>query len=211
MPRATYSRERAAGGVVAGVDEAGRGPLAGPVVAAAVVLPCRRWPAGIADSKALSAEAREALYGAIVACARWGVGAASVDEIDTLNIYWATMLAMRRAVAALPCAPTLVLVDGNANPKPGPPTRCVVGGDAVCLSIAAASIIAKVTRDRLMLELARMHPSYGWCANKGYGTAAHHAALRAHGPTPHHRRSFAAVAAVSLSGNSRVTNGQPSG
>lgn len=196
MPRATYSLERAAGGVVAGVDEAGRGPLAGPVVAAAVILPPRRWPAGIADSKALCAARREALSAALTGCARIGVGQASVAEIDQLNIYWATMLAMRRAIAALPCVPTLVLVDGNADPRCGTPTRTVVGGDGVCLSIAAASIIAKVARDAVMRELATAHPEYAWLANKGYGTAAHHAALKAHGPTPHHRRSFAAVAAL---------------
>ncbi len=193
MPRATYTLERRAGGVVAGVDEAGRGPLAGPVVAAAVILP-RRWPAGIADSKALSPERRAALHAELTVCARWGVGEASVEEIDTINIYWATMLAMRRAVAALPCAPELVLVDGNADPRCGHPTRTVIGGDAVCLSIAAASIIAKVTRDRLMARLHEAHPEYGWASNKGYGSATHQAALRVHGPTPHHRRSFRAVA-----------------
>lgn len=193
MPRATYTLERRAGGVVAGVDEAGRGPLAGPVVAAAVILP-RRWPAGIADSKALSPERRAVLHAELTVCARWGVGEASVEEIDTINIYWATMLAMRRAVAALPCAPELVLVDGNADPRCGHPTRTVIGGDAVCLSIAAASIIAKVTRDRLMARLHEAHPEYGWASNKGYGSATHQAALRAHGPTPHHRRSFRAVA-----------------
>ncbi len=193
MPRATYTLERRAGGVVAGVDEAGRGPLAGPVVAAAIVLP-RRWPPGIADSKALSPERRAALHAELIGCAHWGIGQASVEEIDTINIYWATMLAMRRAVAALTCTPELVLVDGNADPRCGHPTRTVVGGDGICLSIAAASIIAKVTRDRLMIVLAEMHPEYGWASNKGYGCPSHHAALRAHGPTPHHRRSFRAVA-----------------
>lgn len=196
MPRATYALERAAGGVVAGVDEAGRGPLAGPVVAAAVVLP-RRWPPGIADSKAVAPLQREALYVRITATAQWAVGAASVAEIDTLNIYWATMLAMRRAIAALGHAPALVLVDGNADPRCGLPTRTVVRGDAVCLSIAAASIVAKVTRDRMMIALAAEHPHYGWAQNKGYGCPAHQAALRLHGATVHHRQSFRAVAAVS--------------
>lgn len=195
MPRATYTRERLAGGTVAGVDEAGRGPLAGPVVAAAVVLPARRWPPGIADSKTLDEPAREDLHGRITGCAHWAVGSASVEEIDTINIYWATMLAMRRAVAALGVVPTLVIVDGNANPKCGHPTRTLVDGDALCLSIAAASIVAKVTRDRIMRALAEAHPHYGWADNKGYGTAHHQAALKRHGPTPHHRRSFRAVAA----------------
>lgn len=193
MSRATYTRERLAGGTVAGVDEAGRGPLAGPVVAAAVVLPARRWPPGIADSKTLDEPAREDLHGRITACARWGVGSATVEEIDTINIYWATMLAMRRAVAALGFVPTLVIVDGNADPKCGHPTRTLVDGDALCLSVAAASIIAKVTRDRIMRALAAQHPHYGWAENKGYGTPVHQAALRLHGPTPHHRRSFRAV------------------
>ena len=194
MPRATYTRERAHGGIVAGVDEAGRGPLAGPVVAAAVVLPARRWPPGIADSKTLDEPEREALHARITACAHWGTGHATVEEIDTINIYWATMLAMRRAVQALGITPCLVLVDGNADPKCGHPTRTLVDGDALCLSIAAASIVAKVTRDRMMRALAQDHPHYGWADNKGYGTPVHHAALRAHGPTPHHRRSFRAVA-----------------
>lgn len=198
MPRATYTLERLAGGTVAGVDEAGRGPLAGPVVAAAVILPPRRWPAGIADSKALTAQSRADLHAELTARARYGVGHASVDEIDTINIYWATMLAMRRAVAALPCAPTLVLVDGNADPRCGYPTRTVIGGDGTCLSIAAASIIAKHVRDTLMIALANAHPEYGWASNKGYGCPSHHAALRAHGPTPHHRRSFRAVAEAEL-------------
>ena len=194
MPRATYTRERRLAGLVAGVDEAGRGPLAGPVVAAAVILPASRWPAGIADSKAVPAPMREDLHARITACAHWGVGAASVEEIDTINIYWATMLAMRRAVAALGITPTHVLVDGNANPQCGHPTTTVIGGDATCLSIAAASIIAKVTRDRIMIALAQAHPEYGWASNKGYGCPSHHAALKRHGPTPHHRRSFRAVA-----------------
>lgn len=204
MPRATYTLERLAGGTVAGVDEAGRGPLAGPVVAAAVILPPRRWPTGIADSKALTAQARADLHAELTQRARYGVGHASVEEIDTINIYWATMLAMRRAVAALPCAPTLVLVDGNADPRCGHPTRTVIGGDATCLSIAAASIIAKHTRDALMIALAAAHPEYGWASNKGYGCPTHQAALKRHGPTPHHRRSFRAVAAAHAQAESRA-------
>ncbi len=204
MPRATYTLERLAGGTVAGVDEAGRGPLAGPVVAAAVILPARRWPTGIADSKALTAQARADLHAELTGRARYGVGHATVEEIDTINIYWATMLAMRRAVAALPCAPTLVLVDGNADPRCGHPTRTVIGGDAICLSIAAASIIAKHTRDVLMIALAQAHPEYGWASNKGYGCPTHQAALKRHGPTPYHRRSFRAVAQAYAQAESRA-------
>lgn len=198
MPRATFSRERAHGGLVAGVDEAGRGPWAGPVVAAAVVLEAKRIPPGIGDSKATSADRRELLYAAITVRARWGVGIASVAEIDELNIYHATHLAMERAVAALPCAPELVLVDGNRAPKWGWPTETIVSGDAKCLSIAAASIVAKVTRDRIMRDLHLAHPYYGWDRNMGYGVPQHSAGLDAHGLTPHHRMSFAPCAAIKL-------------
>jgi ribonuclease HII len=195
VPRATYARERALAGPVAGVDEAGRGPLAGPVVAAAVILPARRWPPGIADSKALSAAARERLTHAIRACAQVGVGLASVEEIGALNIHHATLLAMRRAVAALPVAPAHLLVDGRADPRAGRPTTCLVGGDALSLSIAAASIVAKVARDALMAELDAAWPAYGFARHKGYPSPAHLAALRAHGPCAAHRRGFAPVAA----------------
>ena len=190
-----YTFETAAGCRVAGVDEAGRGPLAGPVVAAAVVLDPRCIPDGLDDSKLLCAARREALFAVLSGCAEIGVGSACVAEIDHLNILWATMLAMQRAVAALGVAPRHVLVDGNRAPQWSFATQTVVGGDARCLSIAAASIVAKVTRDRTMVALCAAHPGYGWSANKGYATPAHHAALARLGATPQHRRSFAPVAA----------------
>lgn len=183
---------------LAGVDEAGCAPLAGPVVAAAVVLDRRSFPRGIDDSKALPAPAREALYARLRKSARIGVGIASVEEIDRLNIYWARMLAMVRAVDALGFDPAMVLVDGNACPKWDRPSRAIVAGDAKCRSIAAASIIAKVTRDRMMAEYAREHPGYGWETNKGYGTPQHHRALDELGLTPLHRRSFAPVRQLAL-------------
>lgn len=182
-------------GVVAGVDEAGRGPWAGPVVAAAVVLDRGEVPPGLNDSKQLSEAARERLFGAIIASARYGIGQASVAEIDSLNIHWATMLAMERAVAALGVVPDHVLVDGNRLPKWRHAATAIVKGDALSCSIAAASIIAKVTRDRVMLGLDAEYPGYGWAANKGYGTALHARGLAALGVTPHHRRSFAPVRA----------------
>ncbi|MFC3713383.1 ribonuclease HII [Sphingoaurantiacus capsulatus] len=191
---ATFDRERAHGGIVAGVDEAGRGPLAGPVVAAAVILDGACIPGGIGDSKVLTAKKREQLYGALFSCAEIGVGQASVEEIDTINILRASHLAMERAVAALPRAPEMVLVDGNMAPKWAWRCQTLVGGDALCLSIAAASIIAKVFRDRLMLELHAAHPEYAWGSNMGYGTLVHRTALARFGPTPHHRKSFAPVA-----------------
>ncbi len=183
----------------AGVDEAGRGPLAGPVVAAAVILDRRRVPHGIDDSKKLGEEARETLYERIVRAHGWGVGIVEVEEIDRINIYHATMLAMTRAVDALGIEPGMVLVDGNALPKWRYPARAIVSGDALSRSIAAASIVAKVTRDRMMREYDLVHPGYGWRQNKGYGTAEHRAALLELGPTPLHRRSFAPVAQLCLS------------
>lgn len=194
--RATFEREAAHGGVVAGVDEVGRGPWAGPVVAAAVILDPARIPAGIADSKKLSAAKRELLHAELTSCARFGIGEASVAEIDELNIYHATHLAMRRAVESLPCVPELVLVDGNRAPRWAYPCETIVQGDASCLSIAAASIVAKVTRDRLMAALHESHPGFGWVSNMGYGTPEHAMALTRFGPTPHHRRSFRPVAAA---------------
>jgi len=192
--------EHAAGGLVAGVDEAGRGPLAGPVVAAAAVIDEARLAIAlrdrIDDSKKLSAPKREAIFAELAGCARLAVGAASVAEIDQLNILGATMLAMRRAVLSLGILPDLVLIDGNRTPELPCPARAVVGGDASSLSIAAASIAAKVTRDRIMASLAARHPGFGWERNAGYGTAAHREALVRLGPTAHHRRSFAPVAAL---------------
>ncbi len=190
------TRERARGGLVAGVDEAGRGPLAGPVVAAAVVLDPDCYPDGMNDSKQLTAARREALLTMLRDCAEIGVGSASVAEIDALNIHWATMLAMERAVAALPRGPGHILVDGNRKPRWHHSTETVVGGDALSLSIAAASIVAKVTRDRLMTGLHVAHPGYGWATNMGYSTPEHFAGLKRHGACVHHRRSFAPVAAA---------------
>lgn len=179
---------------VAGVDEAGRGPLAGPVVAAAVVLDPGRIPAGLDDSKKLPATTRERLFAQLAAVAEVGIGTASVEEIDRLNILRAAHLAMERALAALPALPDLALVDGNLLPGALPcPGRALVRGDAICLSIAAASVVAKVTRDRIMVDLAQQHPGYGWDRNMGYPSAAHRAALARLGPTPHHRRSFRPV------------------
>lgn len=181
--------------MIAGVDEAGRGPLAGPVVAAAVIL-CPDGIAGLDDSKKLSALRRDALYGQITTRCRFAVGIASVAEIDEINILWATMLAMTRAVDALGADPAEVLVDGNRCPEWCYASRAIVGGDALEPCISAASIVAKVTRDRIMLDAARAFPAFGWERNMGYGTPAHLAALRQHGPTPHHRTSFAPVAQV---------------
>jgi ribonuclease HII len=183
---------------VVGVDEAGRGPLAGPVVAAAIILCATRVPRGIDDSKKLSAEARDALHTRLVKSCAFGVGIVEVDEIDRLNIYHATMLAMHRAVDTLGIEPGMVLVDGNALPKWRYAATAIVSGDALCRSIAAASIIAKVTRDRLMADYDDLHPGYGWRQNKGYGTAAHREALTRLGPSPLHRRSFAPVAQLLL-------------
>lgn len=186
-------------GLVAGVDEAGRGPLAGPVVAAAVILRAEDCPDGLNDSKQLTARRRAALETEIKARALcWGIGIASVEEIDSLNILWATMLAMTRAAEALSQECAHILVDGNRCPQWRWPSTAVVGGDALCLSIAAASILAKEARDRMMVEAAAVHPHYGWESNKGYGSAAHLKALREHGPTPLHRRSFAPVAQLVL-------------
>jgi ribonuclease HII len=190
-----YSREAAYAGRVAGVDEAGRGPWAGPVVAAAVVLDPKCIPDGLNDSKQLSFERRVEMWEMLMGGAEFGVGIASVEEIDTINIHWATMLAMERAVAALAREPHHVLIDGNRKPRWQRSCETIVSGDALCVSIAAASIIAKVTRDRLMIALAAQHDGYHWHTNMGYGTADHARGLKALGVTPHHRRSFAPVAA----------------
>lgn len=191
-----YSLEDSYGGNIAGIDEAGRGPWAGPVVAAAVILDRNRLPKGIDDSKKLSAAKREALFDEIMACAQVGIGVASVEEIDRLNILHATLLAMRRSVEALHVLPSLALVDGNQPPLLPCALRCMVDGDAHCMSIAAASIIAKVTRDRMMRQLAAEFPGYGWERNAGYGTKHHVQALEKNGVTPHHRKSFAPIRAL---------------
>lgn len=184
---------------LAGVDEAGCAPLAGPVVAAACILDREKFPRGIDDSKNLPLDKRESLYGRLVRqCVAWGVGIASVEEIDRLNIYWARMLAMTRAVEALGLEPAWVLVDGNATPRWQRPSKAIVDGDAKCRSIGAASIIAKVTRDRMMADYALEYPGYGWETNRGYGTPQHYRALEEHGLTPLHRRSFAPVRAIEL-------------
>ncbi|HZF43046.1 MAG TPA: ribonuclease HII [Sphingomonadaceae bacterium] len=195
MTRPCFKIERMHPEPLAGVDEAGCGPLAGPVVAAAVILDRAKFPRGIDDSKVLDAGTREAIYGRLREVAAVGVGIASVEEIDTLNIYWARMLAMARAVEALGVDPATVLVDGNACPRWERPSKAIIGGDARCRSIAAASIVAKVTRDRIMVELDAVHPGYGWARNKGYGTLDHRRALAELGPCAAHRRSFAPVAA----------------
>ncbi|MDP5103380.1 MAG: ribonuclease HII [Erythrobacter sp.] len=196
----------AGGGCVIGVDEAGRGPLAGPVVAAAVVLGAS-IPAGLDDSKRLSPARRAKLETAIRSSCGWAVAVVEPEEIDRLNIFIATMEAMTRAVASLTAALAApvseVLIDGNMTPAGRRadwcwPARAIVGGDGIEPAISAASIIAKEWRDRIMVDAANAHPHYGWERNKGYGTAEHMAALRLHGPTPLHRRSFAPVAQASL-------------
>ena len=189
-------------GLMAGVDEAGRGPLAGPVVAAAVILDDQHPILGLADSKKLSAARREALYDEIRARALCcSVAQASVEEIDRLNILQATLLAMRRAVEGLRLKPGKVLVDGNRLPKLDVLAEAIVKGDAKVPAISAASILAKVTRDRMLTEMDAQHPAYGFASHKGYGTAVHLAALQAHGATAHHRRSFAPVTAVLMRSN----------
>ena len=197
--------EFGARGPIMGVDEAGRGPLAGPVVAAAVVLG-EAIPAGLDDSKRLTAKRRAALDEEIRATCGWAVAVVEPEEIDRLNIFMATMTAMTRCVGALAAragAPEQVLIDGNMTPDGRCaewcwPARAIVGGDGIEPAISAASIIAKEWRDRLMIEAAERHPEYGWERNKGYPSPEHKEALRVHGPTPLHRRSFAPVAQVIL-------------
>ncbi|MFM2371732.1 MAG: hypothetical protein RIS85_1454 [Pseudomonadota bacterium] len=208
MPAATISASPFLPPVIIGVDEAGRGPLAGPVVAAAVIL-CKPRPSGLDDSKKLTAARRGVLEEKIKRRCRWAVGVVDPEDIDRLNIFGATMLAMTLAVGAL-CeqlahdeAVGEVLIDGNMTPHGRRqewcwPARAIVGGDAIEPCISAASIIAKEHRDRLMREAALAHPHYGWERNAGYGTPQHLAALREHGPTPLHRRSFAPVAQLQL-------------
>lgn len=201
---------------IAGIDEAGRGPLAGPVLAACVVLPDPISPvlaALLGDSKQLTAPARERAFAALLAArsagqVEIGVAAASVSEILRLNILGATLLAMVRAVARLAAPPDLALVDGNRPPPLVCPLRCIVGGDASEPSIGAASIVAKVLRDRAMTRLAARHPGYGWEANAGYGTAAHRDALRRLGPTAHHRAGFGTVRQLALELRQRNNTGK---
>ena len=184
-------------GLIAGVDEAGRGPLAGPVVAAAVILDARNPIAGLADSKKLTALRREKLYDEIHAKALCcSIALASVEEIDRLNILQATLLAMKRAVEGLRLKPNKVLVDGNRLPTLAIRAEAIVKGDALVPAISAASILAKVYRDRWCVEFDLQYPQYGFAGHKGYGTAEHLAALRLHGACPQHRRSFAPVAGV---------------
>jgi len=189
------------GGRVAGVDEAGRGPWAGPVVAAAAVIDPARVPQALLDrlddSKKLSRKTREELFAALDGLIDYGVGIAGPAEIDRINILQATFVAMQRAIEALPAPPDAALIDGNRAPDLPCPAQTVVKGDGRCLSIAAASIVAKVTRDRMMAALAERHPGYGWERNAGYGTAEHQAALEKLGVTKQHRHSFAPIARYS--------------
>ena len=189
----TLENEIYAGGVklLCGVDEAGRGPLAGPVCAAAVILPQNCEIPGLNDSKKLTEKKREALFDVICAAAvSYGIAFATVEEIEEYNILSATFMAMNRAIAKLDPAPELALIDGNRNTGIQIPSRCVIGGDGKCADIAAASVLAKVTRDRYMLQMAELYPQYGFEKHKGYGTKAHYEAIRAYGPSPIHRPSF---------------------
>ena len=177
--------------LLAGVDEAGRGPLAGPVCAAACILPRNLEIPGLNDSKKLSSKARDSLYDIIINSAvSYGIAFASVEEIESLNILNATFVAMNRALSQLSPQPALALIDGNRNSGISIPSRCVVKGDSLCADIAAASVLAKVTRDRYMLTMAEKYPEYGFEKHKGYGTAQHYAALRQFGPSSIHRPSF---------------------
>ncbi|MFO1242400.1 MAG: ribonuclease HII [Rickettsiales bacterium] len=191
MPNLALERNHT--GIVCGIDEAGRGPLAGPVVAAAIILPAKAIPRGINDSKKLTSEKRAELFDKLRERATIGIGIASVEEIDQINILRASLLAMQRAYDAMETAATLALIDGNFPPVLGCQTQCVIKGDSISLSIAAASIVAKVTRDRIMHELAEAHPEYGFERHAGYATATHLAAIEKHGPCLHHRKSFSPI------------------
>lgn len=195
-----FALERAVDGPVAGIDEAGRGPWAGPVVAAAVILDPAMLPhllaTGLDDSKTLPPARRRELYRGLLECAEIGIGAASVREIEEDNVLGATLTAMGRALAALPRRPSVALVDGNQAPDVPCRVETVVRGDSLSMSIAAASIVAKVTRDRIMARLSSRYPGFAWERNAGYGTAEHRRALERHGPTPHHRRGFAPIRAM---------------
>ncbi len=201
MGKPDFTREQALidqGHIVCGIDEAGRGPWAGPVVAAAVILDGTCIPAGLNDSKKLSPAKREELFDAIMATSRVGAGTVSVQTIDAINILEASFRAMQDAVCALAIKPSLALVDGNRAPHLPCEVVTLVGGDGLSLAIAAASIIAKVTRDRIMVELDDTFPGYGFAAHKGYGTAAHAKALQSLGPCPAHRRSFSPIRSMIL-------------
>lgn len=206
MPDFACEKTIAAAKLIAGVDEAGRGPWAGPVVAGAVVFPnleiSDSLARGLDDSKKLTAAKRDALFDELRRSnALIGCGMASVEEIDALNILRATFLAMRRAVESLPAVPDFAIVDGNKIPPELPcPARFLIKGDALSLSVAAASIVAKVTRDRLMRDLAKEFPYYGWEKNAGYGTKAHQDGLKTHGVCVHHRKSYAPVQRILASG-----------
>ncbi len=195
MPKSTpnFSFERKCCGPVCGVDEAGRGPLAGPVVAAAVILTPEKIPEGLNDSKILSKIRRELLLNEIMKNAQIGIGIAEPEEIDRINILGASMIAMRRAVLALPCLPETALIDGNKIPDLPCKAEYIIKGDARCLSIAAASIVAKVTRDRLMIDAELRFPGYKFFQHKGYATRLHCSLMQKLGPSPIHRRSFSPV------------------
>ena len=193
-----WSFEAKYSGPVCGVDEAGRGPLAGPVVAGAVILDPHNLPRGLNDSKALSASRREYLLNEIMTCAVVGIGISEPEEVDRINVLAASMTAMRRAVEGLGTSPVAALIDGNRMPTLGIPGETIVKGDARSLSIAAASIVAKVTRDRLMVLAERRYPGYGFAVHKGYPTKAHREALQILGACPIHRRSYAPVKAALL-------------
>jgi len=193
MPTPSFDIETSITGIVAGIDEAGRGPWAGPVVAAAVILDPDNIPEGLRDSKTIAEKRRDIIAAAIRETSIVGVGIATVEEIDEVNILQATFLAMARAEAGLSRRPDYCIVDGSAKPKLRAPARMIVKGDAKSFSIAAASIIAKTTRDAMMRALAEDHPGYAWERNKGYGAPAHRAGLDKYGVTPHHRKSFAPI------------------
>jgi ribonuclease HII len=204
-PGPSFKFEDQHDGTVAGVDEVGRGPWAGPVVAAAVILDRNSAPRGLDDSKKLSAHRREVIYAQLVGIAKIGIGEASVSEIDKMNILNASLLAMRRAIDNLPIKPSHCLIDGRHAPHLEIPCTCIVKGDARSFSVAAASIVAKVTRDSIMARLAKQYPHYGWDRNAGYGVPEHKEALDLVGLSPHHRRSFAPIRKL-ISEDSLVTN-----
>jgi len=197
----TYALEGKINGRVCGIDEAGRGPWAGPVIAAAVILDVNHIPDGLNDSKKLTAKKREALYPLIMATGHVGFGEASPLEIDQHNILQATLIAMQRAVDNLPVKPEHALVDGNRLPKLICPASAIIKGDSLSLSIAAASILAKVTRDKIMQKLSKIYPEYGWERNAGYGTAHHRKALSLVGPSRFHRMTFAPIRKLLAQGN----------